>query len=545
MRVATIFSLLALLLGPGEARAVQKELDDPHPDRPLGSVHLSVSCEAAVQSRFDRAVALLHHMTYPEARKAFADVAAGDSGCAMAYWGIALTLFQPLWPTRPGPEDLEAGWEAVQRAKALAPPTDREQRYIAAAEAFFLEPDSADYWTRIQRWERAMEELHRAHPEDQDAAAFYALALLAIEPPTDRSGDHRERAARILLDLQRQEPTHPGAIHYLIHANDAPGRERESLDVVRGYASIAPDNPHALHMPTHVFVRLGSWEEVIDGNRSAAEAALEHRAGDRGQYVWDEYPHAVEYLVYAYLQRGEDSAAADALDRLRAIPNLEPSFKTAFHSASIPARLSLERKAWAEAAALRPREPGFLDWDRFPWPEAVTWFARGIGSARLGNPVEARRAAERLRELRDRARSAGEELFARQIEVLRLEVSGWLSHVDGGDEEALRLLREAAELEATTPKHAVTPAPTLPADELLGDLLMEIGRPREALEAYERSLQKTPRRLNGLAGAGRAASAIGDRERAAAHYRELLEVTAQETDRSGVLEARRYLGEVR
>jgi tetratricopeptide (TPR) repeat protein len=175
----------------------------------------------------------------------------------------------------------------------------------------------------------------------------------------------------------------------------------------------------------------------------------------------------------------------------------------------------------------------------------VTWFARGIGSARLGNPVEARRAAERLRELRDRARSAGEELFARQIEVLRLEVSGWLSHVDGGDEEALRLLREAAELEATTPKHAVTPAPTLPADELLGDLLMEIGRPREALEAYERSLQKTPRRLNGLAGAGRAASAIGDRERAAAHYRELLEVTAQETDRSGVLEARRYLGEVR
>jgi tetratricopeptide (TPR) repeat protein len=504
-------------------------------------VDFPVTCSGQAQAEFNRAVALLHHMTYPEAREAFQHVAQTDPECAMAHWGIAMTLFQPLWPTRPRPDALQRGWEEVQQAKALQPPTERERLFVAAAEAFFLDPASSDYWLRIRRWEQATEKVYASFPDDSEAAAFYALAHLATTPTDTISRAHADRAAAILLRVYERHPDHPGAMHYLVHANDVPGRERESQEITRKYAAVAPRNPHALHMPTHIATRLGDWPAVVRGNLRAAEASLEVPAGDQGQFVWDEYPHTVEYLVYAYLQEGVDDSAAAQLQRLHATARLEPTFKTAFHLASTRARFALERRAWEEAALLVPREPPALDWDRFSWPEAITHFARGLGAVRLGNATEAKASSERLRDLEAATRKAGENLFARNIGVLRLELDAWLAHAAGQADSSVALLQAAVALEASTPKHAVTPGPTLPALELLGDLLMEQRRPAEALASYTHSLERYPRRFNGLLGAARAARALGDESQARTYYRDLLAVAGGGTRQSALSEAQRYV----
>lgn len=511
----------------------------------LGSVHLAISCSAEAQATFDRAVALLHHMTYPLAQQEFQRVTKQDPSCAMGHWGVAMTLFQPLWPTRPTAADLERGWNEAQAATRLDRPTEQEKLFISSAEAFFREPGDTDYWARIRRWKAVMEELYEKAGDDPEVGAFYALALLATAPPDGSSRTNQDQAAAILLAILAEHPDHPGGIHYLIHANDVNGRESDSLEVVRSYGEIAPRNPHALHMPTHIFTRIGSWEEVIEGNEHAAEAALEYPAGEQGQYVWDEFPHAIEYLVYAHLQRGDDRAAAAAWARLLNTKTLQPSFKTAFHLASIPARYALERSAWREAAALnlRPEHAG-LNWDRFPWPEAVTWFARGLGDARLARPEGAERARENLAQLEQATSDSGEVLFAAQIRVLRLAVSAWISNAEGDWQSAERLMRDSADLEAATPKHPVTPGPTLPGFEQLGGLLMEHGKPGAALDAFRRSLELYPLRFNSVLGAARAASAMGDAGAAADFYRELVVISAETSDREGLVEARQFLGKL-
>jgi tetratricopeptide (TPR) repeat protein len=534
---------MAVLLG-GCASETSRHVQQ-HASHPLGRVDFPITCSEQAQAEFNWAVALLHHMTYPQAREAFERVAKDDPRCAMAHWGVAMTLFQPLWPTRPGSEELRRGWEAVQKAKALQPPTKREQLFVAAAEAFYLEPASSDYWLRIRRWEQAMEKVYSAFPDNLEAAAFYALAHLATAPSDIISRAHSDRAAELLLSVYERNPDHPGAMHYLVHANDVPGRERESLEITRKYEAVAPRNPHALHMPTHIYTRLGDWNGVIRGNLRAAAAALEYPAGDHGEFVWDEFPHAIEYLVYAYLQKGADDAAAAQLKRLRATARLQPSFKTAFHLASTQARYALERRAWREAVLLAPREPATLDWDRFTWPEAIAQFARGLGAAHLGNVSDARAAGERLEELEAATRKAGEDLFARNIRVLRLELTAWIAHVSGQRESSVALMREAAELEASTPKHPVTPAPTLPAHELLGDMLLEQTQPTEALAAYKRSIESYPRRFNSLLGTARAARALGDKSLARTFYQELLEVADGGTRQSAMKEAENYMAQLR
>jgi tetratricopeptide (TPR) repeat protein len=432
-----------------------------------------------------------------------------------------MTLFQPLWPTRPGPEALQRGWQAVQKAKALQPPTQNEQLFVAAAEAFFLEPAATDYWLRIRRWERAMEKIHAAFPDDPEASAFYALAHLASTPSDKITRTHSDRAAEILLRVYRRNPNHPGAMHYLVHANDVPGRERELLEITRKYDVVAPHNPHAIHMPTHIYTRLGDWDGVIRGNQRAAMAALDYPAGDQGQFVWDEFPHAIEYLVYAYLQKGDDRRAAAQLKRLRSTPQLEPTFKTAFHLVSTQARYALERRAWKEASLIVPRQPPMLAWDRFTWPEAIVRFARGLGAAHLRNVNQAKAESEHLNQLEANTQKIGEELFTRNIRMLRLELNSWIAHVEGQEEASVALMREAAELEESTPKHAVTPGPTLPAEELLGDLFVEQKQSVKALAAYQRSLELYPKRFNSLVGATRAARALGNERLARKYQREL------------------------
>jgi tetratricopeptide (TPR) repeat protein len=512
----------------------------------LGTVDFRVSCSAQAQVEFNRAVALLHHMTYPRARAAFENVARIDPRCGMAHWGIAMTLFQPLWPTRPNLAERRRGWEEAQTALNLGGLTERERYLADAVSAFFQDPDSADYWQRIRRWEVAMTAAYRAFPQDHEIVVFYALSHLAAASSDERSvAEHSERAANLLAAVYQANPGHPGVMHYLVHAGDAPGRERASLEVTRRYETTAPRNPHALHMPTHIYTRLGDWSAVVRGNLLAADAALENPAGDRGQFVWDEFPHAVEYVVYAYLQQGADEQAEAQLVRLHRTSSLEPTFKTAFHLASTRARYALERKAWTEAMSLVPGEMPSVNWDLFPWPEAVTWFARGLGAARERRTAVADTALQVLESLELKARNGGEELFARNIRILFLELSAWRAHALGDVATSQALMREATELELATPKHAVTPAPTLPAHELWGDLLSEQAKPEQALQHYRRSLELYPNRFNSLLGAARAALASGDRGAARTYYEDLLKVGAPRSERSGLSEARRFVADRR
>lgn len=512
----------------------------PPAQPPLGRVDFRTSCAPAVQPDFDRAVALLHHMTYSQARAAFRDVAMRDPTCAMAHWGIAMTLFTPLWPTRPTAAELADGWGSVQKARELSAKTDRERGYIDAVAGFFQNPESSDYWQRIDRWEVGMKALHAAHPDDVEASAFYALALLASARPGPMVQEHSQQAIALLLPIYQQHPDHPGAMHYIIHANDIPGREHENLDVVHRYEEVAPDNPHALHMPTHIYTRLGDWDGVIRGNLRAAEAALRYPVGEHGEYVWDEFPHAIEYLVYGYLQQGADAKAQEQIVRLLGTPKLQPSAKTAFHLASTRARYTLERHAWREAAALVPRDPAFVEWDKYPWPEAVMWFAHGYGALRSGDTVEPPRAVSRLGELEHKAAAAGEAVFQRQIQLLRLLLEGWNAHVARDDAKAAALLQQAVDLEGATPKPPVTPAATLPAPELLGDLWLELGRTNEALAAYRLSLQRFPHRFNSTLGVARALATSGDDRAATAAYCELLALGAKGTRAADLEATRKY-----
>jgi hypothetical protein len=509
------FPLVSLYLGvglmltsPGSFAQHTGNPVEQHAGQALGTVVFPVSCSAKAQMQFNRAMALLHHMTYPQARVAFQQVATTDPRCAMAHWGIAMTQFQPLWPTRPSPTELQRGWEEVQKAKALKPTTQRERLFVAAAEAFFLDPASPDYWLRIRRWEAASERLYSAFPDDPEVDVFYALALLATAPANVISRDHADRAAALLLRVYKQNPDHPGAMHYLVHADDMPGRERESLDIIHKYENVAPDNPHALHMSTHIYTRLGDWNGVIRGNLRAEEAALKYPAGDHGEFVSDEFPHAIEYLVYAYLQKGEDTEAAAQIARLRATTHLQPTFKTAFHLASTQARFALERRAWTEAASISPRQPATVDWDRFAWPEAISWFAHSLGAAHLGNVGEARTARARLAALEASSHKAGEELFARNIRMLRLELEAWIAHMQGQRDASVTLMQQAVELEASTPKAAVTPGPTLPASELLGgpaDGAEAAGRGAGGLQALDRTVPEALQRPAGCRPGGRCA----------------------------------------
>lgn len=536
-RIGSCLALLPtlLILAAHQPAAAQQE----HEHDEIGAVDFDVSCDPAVQADFDHAVGMLHHMMYQQARRAFEEIAARDPECGMAHWGVATTLFQPLWPARPSAADRQRGWEAVRRAKELGVETERERALVRATEAFFRDPQRDEWWPRIERWHDALGEAYREHPQDMETAAFYALSLLATaQRAEDRAAPNTE-AAEILAALHEREPNHPGATHYTIHANDISARAGESLDVVRGYDDIAPSVPHALHMPSHIFVRLGHWPDVIEWNRRSANAALDYSAGER---ISLHYPHALDYLLYAYLQRGEDDTAAAVLDELRSHEGrFQEDFASAFHLAIMPARYAVERREWEEAAALEPRIPEYLEWEEYWWPEAVTWFARGLGAVHTGDLEAARESERRMAELRRRAEAADETAFANYIEIDRLILSGSIAQAEGGASTAESRLRQAAALESRVEKHAITPGALLPPHEALGDLLMEQDRPREALQAYEESLRVWPDRYNSLLGAARAARAIGDDHGARTHYARLLEVTeGADTDRPGVREAREF-----
>lgn len=532
-------TLVALVLASGVAFAQHEHHHDEKVDAKaeLGEVSFDPDCVAAASDDFNRALALMHHMMYAQAREAFAELKQAHPDCAMAHWGVATTLFQPLWGTRPSAEERQRGWDNSQRAAELAE-SQRERLLIRATEAYFSDPDQAEFRQRLDRWAEQMAEAHDRFPDDPDVTALHALALLTRAQNDGAALDQlHDRAEAKLRAVWERKPTHPGAIHYTIHATDVDGRARNALDMVELYGQIAPDTAHALHMPSHIYVRLGDWDEVIDWNVRSAEAAL--KAPVNGA-VSHHFIHAIDYMVYAYLQRGEDALAERVHREANNKGEHQASFVSAFHFAAIPARLAVEQRDWQRAADLDAREPGYLPWDDAPWPESMSWFARGMGKLHQEDVAAAREALERLEALRALAEQDGESAMATYIDIDRHILEGWILALDGLPEDGVARLAQAVALETTVEKHPVTPGALYPPREALGDLLLELGRYEEALDAYRSADQIWPQRYHTHLGAARAARSANAEQAARDHYEQVLAL-ADDSDRDGVSEARRFL----
>src|SRR5882672_3547624 len=481
----------------------------PHePSEKLGRVNFIVSCNPQAQRQFNRAVAWLHSFEYEEAEKAFSEVTVTDPRCGMAYWGIAMSNYHPIWAP-PTAAELQKGSSAIEKAKAVGARTPRERDYIAAIEIFYRDSDKLDHKARTFAYSRAMEQLYQRYPSDSEAGVFYALTLIVTGMMThDKSYAKEKEAAQILNRVLAREPQHPGVTHYLIHSYDYPALAQLALPAARSYAKIAPASAHAQHMPSHIFTRLGLWQEAIRSNLDAEASAKAHAVRNHLSGVWDEQFHAMDYLVYAYLQGAEDKQARGVLDELNKIPKAEPeTFKVAYAVAAIPARYALERRRWDEAAKLTLPALGAFPWQRFPWAEAHIHFARAIGAARTGDTAAARQEVEKLAAIKyELVGAKGDYDWAIQADIERQVASAWLAHAEGNDADALRLVRAAADLDDATEKHPVTPGAILPAREQLGELLLELKQPTAALQEFETSLRSAPNRFNGLYGAARAAN---------------------------------------
>ena len=508
----------SLVLTSALAVSLPTLLAQPASER-IGRVSFATSCAAAVQAPFERAVALLHSFWYIEAGKAFTAVTQADPGCAIAYWGLAMSQWTQIWAP-PRPAALKQGQEAVEKAKAANAKTARERDFIAAAEAFFKDADTVDHRTRALAYGRAMEQVYAKYPRDTEAAIVYALALQATADPHDKTYANQRKSAAIAEKVFAAEPNHPGAAHYIIHAYDYPPIARQGLAAAGRYAEFAPSVPHALHMPSHIYVLLGMWPETIQSNVLAAAAEK-----DRGNP--DDRMHALDYLAYGYLQGGQDAEARKILEEARGIVadlaarNYTSGRATAaFAMAAIEARFTMERGRWAEAAAIEPRP------SRFPHTDAMIHFARAIGAARTGNAVQARADTAALASLRETLQQNKDTYWAEQVEIQRRAAAAWTARAEGRADEALSLMRSAAELEATTEKHNISPGPIALARELLGDMLLEMREPAKAIVEYETALTVAPNRFKALHGLGRAAELAGDRDKARAAYGKLLAVAA-------------------
>jgi len=505
--LSILFLLLFISIQPLTAQQNHQH-DDVHVTKnsEIGDVHFNVSCEENVQEDFNYALGMLHHMMYASSRELFNEILENDPGCEMAHWGIATTLFQPLWGTRPSDEDLQLGWDHIKQA-ATGNVTENERLLIRATEQFYRDPESAEFQTRINRWTNELETAFETSPGNQDIAAFYGLSLLTRAQFTDSPTPLLDQAETVLLEVFNENSSHPGAIHYTIHATDADGRANNALDVVEAYGEIAPQVPHALHMPSHIYVRLGDWPSVIRWNQRSAEAALQHPVDDAESH---HYMHAIDYLVYAYLQRGEDEKAEEAYREALSKDRFQASFISAFHFAATPARLAVEQRDWQRAAGLKIRSPEYLPWDISPWAEALTWYARGLGAVHTGDLNSAKEAESKMKKLQETASQRGDANMASYINTDRHVLSGRIAFAEGEPDKALSLTRKATEIEQSVEKHPVTPGALLPAYEALGDLLMDLNRPDDALLAYQKSNNLWPGRLNTLMGAALAAKISGD-----------------------------------
>lgn len=494
----------------GDVRAGEVRAAHEH-----GRVSFPVSCSDEARAHIEEGVTHLHHMMYEQAAPAFAAAARADESCAMAHWGLAMTSFRPLWrPT--SDEDLARGKEEVAAAQRLDAPTPREQGYIKAVAAFFAAPAPVvalrprDHASRLEAWRDAQRTLHELVPDDVDAAAFYALAEISsaqAQSAPGRERDYtRERDAGALLERYfEQHPEHPGLFHYLIHAYDNPTLAPRAESIARRYDRLAPDVPHALHMPSHIFVRTGQWQDAAAWNERSASAALRHPVEGVTSL---HYPHALDYMMYAYLQMGDTERAQRTLERVRAIDAVQEDFVSAYGIAAAQARFYLEQRRWAEAASLEPGLPAVLPWEKFPTALALVHYARGLGAARAGDLAQADAERARIDEIVAQLQAEGDVYWASMTKALGNAVEAWRLYERGDEEAGLALMREAADLEDSLDKHPVTPGEVLPVRELYAELLLLEGRPAEALAAFRTSLERTAQRRHALAGVQRAEAAL-------------------------------------
>jgi tetratricopeptide (TPR) repeat protein len=491
-RCASSVVLLAVL--SGSFLAAQDKHDHGAPEQ-LGTVSFATSCKPGVQREFNRGVALLHSFAYTAAEETFREVARKDDKCAMAHWGIAMAYFRQLWDPPLMAATIPAAQREIETAEKIEGGSARERKLIEALDVVYGGIGTTEYRTRILKYEQAMAEISKENPQDAEAQVFYALALLASASPKDKTHANQKKAADLLEPLWRANPQHPGIPHYLIHAYDNAELAQKGLPAARSYSKIAPSAPHALHMPSHIYTRLGLWEDSIASNLAAKEASRQH--GDVGEEL-----HAMDYLVYAYLQMGRDAEAARIIGAAKGMPNLSrKEFKIAYASTAMPIRYAVERGDWAETARVVVPEEAPLQ------VRAIAVWARGIGLARSGRSSEAHAEIEKLVQLEAGLRAAGNEYWATQTEILRREVTAWTLHAEGRAEEAVAMIREAADQEDAVQKLPVTPGPIVPAREQLGYLLLEENQPELARREFERGLAETPGRrgaLEGIAQAGKA-----------------------------------------
>ena len=494
-RVLVVAAAVLLTL-PAFANAQDHAHPQVAPAEKLGTVHFATTCSPSVAPQFDRAVALLHSFEFGASIKAFNEVLAADSTCAMAQWGIALSRWSnPMAPGNRPVAQLQLGRQAVDAAVRLGPrASDRERGYIHAVSQLYDDFEHKDQRTRVVAYEHAMNDLVMRQPADTEAMIFYAISLVASAPPTDKTYANQLKAGSILEPLWAKQPNHPGLAHYIIHTYDYPALADKARAAAERYAIIAPSAAHALHMPSHTFTRVGMWQESINANNRSMKVALE--SGSIAEAL-----HASDYAMYAYLQMGKDSDAKAILDGLPALaarfdPNAvtgaAPGSAGVFALAAIPARWALERSAWAEAAALEPKASAY------PYTEAMTYFARALGASHIGDLPKAKAAVDSLSSIQRRLAAAGEGYWTEQVAIQNLAAQAWLDLAEHRETDALARMREAAVREDATEKSAVTPGPLAPAHEMLGDMLMDLNRPAEAMAEYRATLEKEPNRRHAL-----------------------------------------------
>ncbi|MGH7801753.1 MAG: hypothetical protein ACREOW_14200 [Thermodesulfobacteriota bacterium] len=508
----------------------------------LGEVNFPVSCSAAAQTEFNRAMALFHSFWFETAKKSFAKVLEYDPECGMAHWGIAImSMGNPFaWP--PNPNALKAGAVAMVEAQRVGAKSERERDYIAALATFFKDWETTDHRTRAVAFEKTMEGLAAKYPTDDEAQILYALVLNVTAQPTDKTFANQLKAAPILEPLFRKYPKHPGVAHYLIHTYDYAELAQRGLPAARAYARIAPAVPHALHMPSHIFSRVGLWPEMVESNRAsyfAAKSELKETTLGVGTY---DALHAMDYMVFAHLQQAQDKAAKQLLDEVAAIRKVNvENFVAAYAFAAIPARFALERGDWKQAAALK-LSPADLGWSKFPQAEAILVFARGLGAARTGDVAAARKDVERLQALKEAMTATKMDYWAGQTDFQIKTVNAWIALAEKRHDEAVQLMRAAAEAEDASDKHPVTPGNVAPSRELLGEMLMTLNSPAQAFAEFERSLKRDPNRFRGIYGAARTAEASGNRDAARDYYAKLQTLASnRDTERLELAQAKAFL----
>jgi tetratricopeptide (TPR) repeat protein len=485
-----------------------------------GEVNFKTSCNMKAQAKFENGLAMLHHMMYEQAEDLFNEVIATDPHCAMGYWGIAMTQLHPLWAP-PKDKEFEKGYDAIKKAGSVGSPSAQEKDYINALKAFYETAEKTSFREGLKAWNLALDDLYKKYPNDIDAGAFYGLSLLATASPDDNTYGNQRKAGAMLEKLMGKAPKHPGLFHYIIHSYDNPVLAEKAIKVAHEYDKLAPDVPHALHMPSHIFVRVGMWDETIHWNKRSAEAALRQPVAGMTSF---HHTHALDYMMYAYLQQGHDKKAKAVLDEIMSINNYQPNFAAAYGIAAAQARYPLERRKWDEAAKIELRAHDKFPWDNFPQYEAITYWARGLGAAKSGEVESAQKAVEKLKELHEKTLKNDEKYWALLVDAQRITVEAWIAQAGGKSEQALELMRKAADMEDSVDKHPVTPSNVLPARELLGDMLLLNKKPEEAIKAYEAALKISPNRFNSLYGAGKAAEMAGKPELAKKYFKQLNEI---------------------